>query len=112
CSLLQAAQGLPNRNTIPAVGPRPRRTVMDLRLHSKRAFVTGSSSGIGEAIAKALAREGASVVVHGRRENEARRVAKAIADAGGKVAIALGDLATDEGAAAATREALAAFGGI
>ena len=51
---------------------------MDLQLEGKRALVTGSSSGIGEAIAMALAKERASVVVHGRRENEAVRVAKAI----------------------------------
>ncbi|HSQ58778.1 MAG TPA: SDR family NAD(P)-dependent oxidoreductase, partial [Gemmata sp.] len=72
---------------------------MDLQLQGKRALVTGSSSGIGEGIAKALAKEGAVVVVHGRRENEAVRVAKAITDGGGTAAVALGDLATDEGAA-------------
>lgn len=35
---------------------------MDLEPHGKRALVTGSSSGIGEAIAKTLARERVSVV--------------------------------------------------
>ena len=39
---------------------------MDLQLNGKRALVTGRSSGIGEAIAKIPAREGVSVVVHGR----------------------------------------------
>ena len=48
---------------------------MDLQLKGKRAVVTGSSSGIGEAIAKSLAAEGATVVVHGRRPAEAKRVA-------------------------------------
>jgi NAD(P)-dependent dehydrogenase (short-subunit alcohol dehydrogenase family) len=85
---------------------------MDLQLQGKRALVTGSSSGIGEAIAVALAREGAAVVVHGRREAEARRVAGAIAAAGGKAAVALGDLATDDGVAHVAEAALAAFGGI
>ncbi len=85
---------------------------MDLQLQGKRALVTGSSSGIGEAIAIALAREGASVVVHGRREAEAARVAKAITSAGGKAAIALGDLADDDAANLVAQKALAAFGGI
>ena len=53
---------------------------MDLQLSGKRAVVTGSSSGIGEAIAKALAAEGARVVVHGRRPAEAKRVAGEIVE--------------------------------
>jgi len=85
---------------------------VDLQLEGKRALVTGSSSGIGEAIAMALAKEGASVVVHGRRENEAVRVAKAITDRGASAAVALGDLATDEGAGHVAKTAMAAFGGI
>jgi 3-oxoacyl-[acyl-carrier protein] reductase len=71
---------------------------MDLQLRGKRAVVTGSSSGIGEAIAKSLAAEGAVVVVQGRREGEARRVAAEIVAAGGKAHIALGDLGSDAGA--------------
>lgn len=39
---------------------------MDLQLVGKTALVTGSTAGIGQAIAEALAREGASVVVNGR----------------------------------------------
>ena len=84
---------------------------MDLQLSGKRAVVTGSSSGIGEAIAKALAAEGASVVVHGRREAEAKRVATEIRAAGGKAAVALGDLGTDAGAEAVASVANEAFGG-
>src|SRR5262249_52634818 len=84
---------------------------MDLQLGGKRAVVTGSSSGLGEAIAKALAAEGASVVVHGRREAEARRVAAAIAAAGGKAVVALGDLGTDAGADAVARVVNEALGG-
>jgi NAD(P)-dependent dehydrogenase (short-subunit alcohol dehydrogenase family) len=41
---------------------------MDLQLANKRALVTGSTAGIGLAIAEALAREGAEVVVNGRTE--------------------------------------------
>ena len=65
---------------------------MDLQLNDKRALITGSTSGIGEGIAKTLAAEGASVVINGRNETEAARVVKEITDAGGKAAVALGDL--------------------
>jgi NAD(P)-dependent dehydrogenase (short-subunit alcohol dehydrogenase family) len=51
---------------------------MDLRLNGRRAVVTGSSGGIGEAIARRLAAEGAAVVVHGRRPDATGAVAKAI----------------------------------
>jgi NAD(P)-dependent dehydrogenase (short-subunit alcohol dehydrogenase family) len=85
---------------------------MDLQLRGKRALVTGSSSGIGEATAKALAREGVEVVVHGRREGEAQRVAREITSSGGRAAVVLGDLTTDEGAAHVGAAARSAFGGI
>ena len=80
---------------------------MDLRLAGKRALVTGSSSGIGEAIAKLLAAEGVAVVVHGRDERRASAVAEAIRTAGGKAQVALGDLATDAGADTVATAALA-----
>ncbi|MDX3660132.1 SDR family NAD(P)-dependent oxidoreductase [Streptomyces sp. ID05-26A] len=67
---------------------------MELNLKGKRALVTGSSSGLGEAIARLLAAEGADVVVHGRHEARARAVAADI----GAAAVAIGDLATDAGA--------------
>ena len=80
---------------------------MDLKLTGRRAFVTGSSSGIGEAISRMLAREGCAVVVHGRNRERAEKVAADINAAG----IALGDLSTDEGAAAIHAQARAALGG-
>jgi 3-oxoacyl-[acyl-carrier protein] reductase len=67
---------------------------MDLELAGKRALVTGSSAGLGEAIARLLAAEGASVVVHGRDVSRASRVASSIGAAG----VAIGDLSTDSGA--------------
>ncbi len=84
---------------------------MDLQLVGKRAVVSGSSSGIGEAIAKFLAAEGASVVVHGRREAEAKRVATEIGAAGGRAVVALGDLSTDAGADAVAKATIDALGG-
>ncbi|MEH2033085.1 MAG: SDR family NAD(P)-dependent oxidoreductase [Nostoc sp.] len=49
---------------------------MDLKLHGKSALVSGSTAGIGLAIALGLAQEGASVIINGRSEE---RVAQAIA---------------------------------
>ena len=85
---------------------------MNLQLSGKRALVTGSTSGIGEQIAKTLASEGVSVVIHGRREAEGRRVVREIEDAGGRAALAIGNLADDEEASDVVKSALSAFGGI
>ena len=85
---------------------------MDLQLNGKRSLVTGSTSGIGEAIVKTLASEGAIVIVQGRRETEAKRVADEIMAAGGKATVAIGDLATEAGAEAVVAAALDALGGI
>ncbi len=85
---------------------------MDLQLHDKRALVTGSSSGIGRAIALGLAHEGVAVVVHGRDSVRARATADAIATAGGIATVVLGDLSDDAAAARAAADATAAFGGI
>lgn len=85
---------------------------MDLQLTGKRALVTGSNSGIGKAIALALAAEGVEVVVHGRRRPESEAVVAAIHAAGGRAAVACGDLVSDDQAREVVNYALAAFGGI
>src|SRR5271167_1830816 len=69
---------------------------MYLGLKGKRALVTGSTAGIGFAIAKLLAREGAFVYVNGRTE---ARVDKAVGEIEGKVDGVAADLTTVEGAA-------------
>jgi len=73
---------------------------MDLRLGGKRALVTGASSGIGRGIAVVLAQEGVHVVVHGRNAERCAETLAMIEAGGGKGSLAIGDLATDEGAAA------------
>jgi NAD(P)-dependent dehydrogenase (short-subunit alcohol dehydrogenase family) len=67
---------------------------MDLGLKHKRALVTGSTAGIGFAIAKHLAREGAFVYVNGRTDE---RVNKAVGEIEGKVDGIAADLTTKEG---------------
>ncbi|MBS7565511.1 SDR family oxidoreductase [Mucilaginibacter sp. Bleaf8] len=69
--------------------------------------MTGSSAGLGEAIARLLAAEGAEVIVHGRNEERAAAVVKSINDTGGRAIYVLGDLSTDEGADALANDALA-----
>lgn len=46
---------------------------MDLHLTHKTALITGSTKGIGKAIATELAREGADVIINGRQAAGSRR---------------------------------------
>lgn len=69
---------------------------MDLKLEGKVALVTGSSKGIGEGIAEALAREGAIVIVHGRNKDKAEEVAHNIRSQGGRAVAVVGDLTKDD----------------
>jgi NAD(P)-dependent dehydrogenase (short-subunit alcohol dehydrogenase family) len=74
---------------------------MDLKLNGKRAVVTGSTAGIGLAIAEALAREGANVVVNGRTQQRVDRAVAAVKKAAAGKAEVTGvaaDLSTSEGA--------------
>jgi 3-oxoacyl-[acyl-carrier protein] reductase len=76
---------------------------MGTRLAGKTAVVTGASSGIGAASAKALCREGAHVAVVARRSKEGEEVAAqaraAGADAGGNAVFVRADV-TDDAAVA------------
>ena len=85
---------------------------MEFGIAGRRAFVAGSSSGIGAAIAVALAAEGARVVVHGRNRDSAVTVAKTIQDAGGEAAIICGDLGSQAAVESIGHGALQAFGAI
>jgi NAD(P)-dependent dehydrogenase (short-subunit alcohol dehydrogenase family) len=70
---------------------------MDLQIQNKLALVTGSSKGIGLAIATSLAREGARVIINGRSEKSVAEAAAKIRGAvpAAKLELFAGDLATD-----------------
>ena len=72
---------------------------MDLGLKNKLALVSGSTAGIGYAIAESLAGEGARVIVNGRTQRSVDEAAAAIrAKTKGQVLTFAGDLSTAEAA--------------
>jgi NAD(P)-dependent dehydrogenase (short-subunit alcohol dehydrogenase family) len=60
-----------------------RRFFMDMQLSNRLALVSGSTAGIGYAIAEALAREGARVIVNGRTQTAVEAACAAIAKSAG-----------------------------
>jgi NAD(P)-dependent dehydrogenase (short-subunit alcohol dehydrogenase family) len=85
---------------------------MDTQLNGKRALVTGASSGIGRAIAEALAREGARVAVHGRSEDRVSDTLDSIAAAGGDAFAVTADMRVTAEIGTMCRAALDELGGI
>lgn len=83
---------------------------MDLKLAGKRVLVTGSSSGTGSYIAKALAREGAYTIIHGRDRDRTEAIAADIRSEGGKAAAVLGNLGSAAETQQIAQDARAAFG--
>ncbi len=81
---------------------------MDLGLDGRVALVTGSYRGTGAGIARMLAAEGATVLVHGLEPGQADGTVAAIVAAGGRCHAVTGDLRTEAGTGvlvAAVREA-------
>ncbi len=79
------------------------------RLKDKVILVTGSTTGIGEGMVRVFAREGARVMIHGRRRDQAQRLAEEI---GGDASFAIGALENPEVPAALIEKTVAHFGRI
>lgn len=83
---------------------------VDLQLRGRRAFISGSTQGIGQAIARVLAREGAEVVLHGRDvervDDAVRRLAAEVPDA------VVSGIAADVADPADVRRLVAALGAV
>jgi NAD(P)-dependent dehydrogenase (short-subunit alcohol dehydrogenase family) len=79
----------------------------------RAVLVTGASSGIGAATARALARPGVAVAIHARRNREGvEQSAEAVRAAGGTAVVLLAELSTPGGPEALVAEAAAALGGL
>ncbi|POM26611.1 Cyclopentanol dehydrogenase [Actinomadura rubteroloni] len=85
---------------------------MSSSLTGKTALVTGSTSGIGRAVADLLAERGAHVIVSGRDAGRGAQAVEAIRAAGGKADFVQADLTSADGARALAREASAITGRI
>ncbi len=86
---------------------------MDLGLKRKAALVTGGSRGIGKEIARALAREGASVAICARNEQEAKATATELSkETGGKVMAFRADTGNTDDIERLVAGAALALGGI
>jgi len=83
-----------------------------MRFEGKVAVVTGAAQGIGEAYARGLAAEGASVVIADLKEDDGAAVAKSIEAAGGTAMFVRCDVSSAESAQAMADAAADAFGGI
>ena len=83
-----------------------------MRFNGKIAIVTGAGQGIGEAYAKALAREGAAVVVADINGEKGRAVAAEITSGGGRATFVETDVSSPESADELAVRTLSEFGGI
>lgn len=81
-------------------------------LSGKAVFITGASSGIGEALARRAAQRGAAVVLTARRTDRLEALAAEIRDAGGRALAIAADVTRDGDMEAAAARARGVFGGL
>ena len=84
-----------------------RRTIQGLR-----GILTGASSGIGQALAKELVRDGARLVLVARRQDRLAELAQELSDASGQIEIVAGDVTQGDVQQGAIDRARDAFGGL
>ncbi len=86
---------------------------MDLGLKGKRALVASSSRGLGYALARALAKEGCTVVINSRDEEKVKEAADALSkETGAKVYSVAGDVSDPAQPQRIVEEAAKLIGGI
>jgi NAD(P)-dependent dehydrogenase (short-subunit alcohol dehydrogenase family) len=82
----------------------------DMTVKGKVALITGGGSGLGEAAARLLAREGAKVAVLGRTEDEVKEVADDINQAGGSAIPVTADISKPEAMQKAVQQVIDKWG--
>jgi NAD(P)-dependent dehydrogenase (short-subunit alcohol dehydrogenase family) len=85
---------------------------MDLGLTGKRALVTGSTAGIGEAIARVLAREGAAVALHGRDQGRGAALVEELKRQGSQAVFLSADMTVADDVSRLADDVRQALGGV
>ena len=79
---------------------------------NKTVLITGGNSGIGKATVLAFAKEGANVVISGRRVAEGEKLAKEITSGGGSALFVRTDVAREDDIVALVEKTMGAFGAL